>query len=153
MTLHVPLVEKTRHLINAKNIELHEAGRGAAQLLARRRGRRRRGAARALASERLKWYVTDFPERRRCSGTPGVIALPHLGASTGEAEDNCAVMVVDQLRDYLEHGNMQNAVNFPDAAMARESPYRLAIANANVPDMLGSISHALGKRRSTSTTC
>ena len=80
-------------------------------------------------------------------GAPGVIALPHLGASTGEAEDNSAVMVIDQLRDYLEDGNLKNAVNFPDAQMAREAPYRLAIANANVPDMLGRISHALGRRK------
>jgi D-3-phosphoglycerate dehydrogenase / 2-oxoglutarate reductase len=99
-----------------------------------------------LASGRLKWYVTDFPSSALL-GAEGVIALPHLGASTGEAEDNSAVMVVDQLRDYLEHGNLQNAVNFPEAAMPREAPYRLAIANANVPDMLGSISHALGKRK------
>ena len=76
-----------------------------------------------------------------------MIALPHLGASTGEAEDNSAVMVVDEVRDYLEHGNLQNAVNFPDAMMAREAPYRLAIANANVPDMLGRISHVLGRRK------
>src|SRR5207248_6294542 len=99
-----------------------------------------------LDSGRLKWYVTDFPSAALL-GHPGVIALPHLGASTGEAEDNSAVMVVDELRDYLEHGNLQNAVNFPDASMAREAPYRLAIANANVPDMLGRISHALGKRK------
>jgi D-3-phosphoglycerate dehydrogenase / 2-oxoglutarate reductase len=99
-----------------------------------------------LESGRLRWYVTDFPS----SGLLGhekVIALPHLGASTGEAEDNSAVMVVDELRDYLEHGNLQNAVNFPDAQMAREAPHRLAIANANVPDMLGRISHTLGKRK------
>ena len=76
-----------------------------------------------------------------------MIALPHLGASTEEAEDNSAVMVVDELREYLENGNLQNAVNFPDASMAREAPYRLAIANANVPDMLGRISHTLGKRK------
>ena len=83
-----------------------------------------------------------------------MIALPHLGASTGEAEDNSAVMVVDQLRDYLEHGNMQNAVNFPDAQMAREAPYRLAIANANVPNMLGAhLARARASARSTSTTC
>jgi D-3-phosphoglycerate dehydrogenase len=90
--------------------------------------------------------VTDFPSAALI-GKPGVIALPHLGASTAEAEDNSAVMVVDQLREYLEHGNLQNAVNFPDAAMAREAPYRLAIANANVPDVLGRISHTLGKRK------
>jgi D-3-phosphoglycerate dehydrogenase len=74
---------------------------------------------------------------------PGVIALPHLGASTREAEDNCAIMVVDQLRDYLEHGNIQNAVNFPDVVMARESQFRVGIANSNVPNMLGQISTAM----------
>ncbi|HUP09176.1 MAG TPA: phosphoglycerate dehydrogenase, partial [Caldimonas sp.] len=74
-----------------------------------------------------------------------VIALPHLGASTREAEDNCAVMVVDQLRDYLEHGHVANAVNFPGVAMARESAYRVAIANANVPNMLGQISTAMAR--------
>jgi D-3-phosphoglycerate dehydrogenase / 2-oxoglutarate reductase len=74
-----------------------------------------------------------------------VIALPHLGASTGEAEENCAVMVTDQLRDYLEHGNVANAVNFPNVSMARESAYRVAIANANVPNMLGQISTAMAQ--------
>ena len=74
-----------------------------------------------------------------------MIALPHLGASTREAEDNCAVMVVDQLRDYLEHGNLSNAVNFPQVSMARESAYRVAIANANVPNMLGQISTAMAQ--------
>ena len=69
-----------------------------------------------------------------------MIALPHLGASTREAEENCAIMVADQLRDYLEHGNVANAVNFPQVSMARESAYRVAIANANVPNMLGQIS-------------
>src|SRR5581483_7956148 len=68
-----------------------------------------------------------------------------LGASTREAEDNCAVMVVDQLRDYLEHGNILNAVNFPDVRMGRESPYRLGIANANVPNMVGQISTELAR--------
>jgi D-3-phosphoglycerate dehydrogenase len=74
-----------------------------------------------------------------------VIALPHLGASTREAEENCAVMVVDQLRDYLEHGNVANAVNFPSVGMARESTYRVAIANANVPNMVGQISTAMAR--------
>ncbi len=69
-----------------------------------------------------------------------MVALPHLGASTREAEENSAVMVVDQLRDYLEDGNIANAVNFPSVSMERESPYRVAIANANVPNMLGQIS-------------
>ena len=72
-----------------------------------------------------------------------MIVLPHLGASTGEAEENCAVMVADQLRDFLLDGTMQNAVNFPDVAMPRESRLRVAIANANVPNMVGGISHEM----------
>ena len=79
----------------------------------------------------------------RIATDPGVVALPHLGASTREAEENCAVMVVDQLRDYLEHGHIANAVNFPSVSMARESAYRVAIANANVPNMLAQISSAM----------
>ena len=145
VSLHVPLVEKTKHLVNAKNIEAFRSG--AVLLNFSRDGVVADEAVRkGIASGRLRWYVTDFPSAALL-GAEGVIALPHLGASTGEAEDNSAVMVVDELRDYLEHGNLQNAVNFPDAAMAREAPYRLAIANANVPDMLSSISHALGRRK------
>ena len=145
VTLHVPLVEKTRHMINAKNVEhFHN---GAVLLNFSRDGVVADEAVlKGLASGRLKWYVTDFPSAALVK-QPGVIALPHLGASTGEAEDNSAVMVVDELREYLEHGNLQNAVNFPEAMMAREAPFRLAIANANVPDMLGRISHTLGKRK------
>ena len=145
VSLHIPLVEKTRHTINAKNVELMRSG--AVLLNFSREGVVADDAVlKGLSSGRLKWYVTDFPSPALL-GAAGVIALPHLGASTGEAEDNSAVMVVDELREYLEHGNLQNAVNFPDAAMPREAPYRLAIANANVPDMLGRISHALGKRK------
>ena len=96
----------------------------------------------ALNNKRLKYYVSDFPSSI-LAGHPGVIALPHLGASTREAEDNCAVMVVEQLRDYLEHGNIVNAVNFPRVVMPRESPYRVGIANANVPNMVGQISTAM----------
>ncbi len=145
VSLHVPLAEKTRHLVNAKNLEHMRSG--AVLLNFSREGVVDEDAVtKGLSGGRLKWYVTDFPSPALI-GAAGVIALPHLGASTGEAEDNSAVMVVDQLRDYLEHGNLQNAVNFPDAAMPREAPYRLAIANANVPDMLSSISHALGRRK------
>jgi D-3-phosphoglycerate dehydrogenase len=145
VSLHVPLMEKTKHMVNAKNVE--HMRQGAVLLNFSREGIVAEDAVtKALAGGRLKWYVTDFPSPGLV-GAPGVIALPHLGASTGEAEDNSAVMVVDELREYLEHGTLQNAVNFPDASMAREAPYRLAIANANVPDMLGRISHALGKRK------
>jgi D-3-phosphoglycerate dehydrogenase len=144
VTLHVPLVERTRHLINAKNVALMRAG--SVLLNFSREGVVDDAAVlAALAAGRLRCYVTDFPTAALI-GAPGVVALPHLGASTQEAEENSAVMVVDQVREYLEHGNLRNAVNFPEAVMARESPYRLAIANANVPDMLARISHAMGER-------
>jgi D-3-phosphoglycerate dehydrogenase len=145
VTLHVPLADKTRHLVNTRMLEHFRAG--AVLLNFSREGVvDDQAVAKALTSGKLKWYVTDFPSAALVRHT-GVIALPHLGASTREAEDNCAIMVADQVREYLEHGNLQNAVNFPDAQMAREAPYRLAIANANVPDMLGRISHALGRRK------
>jgi len=98
----------------------------------------------ALAARRIRSYVCDFPAKK-LQGHPHVVALPHLGASTREAEDNCAVMVVDEVRDFLENGNILNAVNFPDVVMAREAPYRVAIANTNVPNMLGQISTAMAK--------
>ena len=145
VSLHIPLMEKTKHTINAKNVELMRSG--AVLLNFSREGVVAEEAVKkGLEGGKLKWYVTDFPSPGLL-GAKGIIALPHLGASTGEAEDNSAVMVVDQLREYLENGNLQNAVNFPDAQIAREAPYRLAIANANVPDMLGRISHTLGKRK------
>jgi D-3-phosphoglycerate dehydrogenase len=98
----------------------------------------------ALAAHRLGHYVCDFPSAATL-GHPHIIALPHLGASTREAEENCAVMVVDQLREFLEHGNVSNAVNFPSVGMPRESGFRIAIANANVPNMLGQISTAMAR--------
>jgi D-3-phosphoglycerate dehydrogenase len=145
VTLHVPLGEKTKHLIDGKNIELFKSG-GVLLNFSREGVVAEDAVLKGLKTHHLKWYVTDFPTGDLL-GHPGVIALPHLGASTREAEDNCAVMVADQVRDYLEHGNLQNAVNFPDASIPREAPYRVAIANANVPDMLGRISHALGRRK------
>jgi D-3-phosphoglycerate dehydrogenase len=145
VSLHVPLMEKTKHLVNAKNVELFRSG--SVLLNFSREGVVSEEAVqKGLAGDKLRWYVTDFPSAGLL-GNKGVIALPHLGASTEEAEDNSAVMVVDELREYLENGNLQNAVNFPDASMAREAPFRLSIANANVPDMLGRISHTLGKRK------
>lgn len=97
-----------------------------------------------LGNGRLKYYVCDFPSAKLAKAER-VIALPHLGASTREAEDNCAVMVVDQIRDYLEHGNIRHSVNFPEVLMARESPYRLGIANSNVPNMVSQISTAVAE--------
>ena len=143
VTLHVPLVEATRHLVNDANIGLMRPG--AVLLNFSRDGVVADSAVLdALAAKRLGQYVCDFPSAA-LHGHTQVIALPHLGASTREAEDNCAVMVVDQLRDYLEHGNVVNAVNFPQVSMTRESAYRVAIANANVPNMLGQISTAMAR--------
>jgi D-3-phosphoglycerate dehydrogenase len=103
-----------------------------------------RAIVEALNAGSLSAYVCDFPSGE-LHAHPRVVALPHLGASTREAEENCALMVVDQLRDYLEHGQIANAVNFPAVQMARESAYRVAIANSNVPNMLGQISTAMAR--------
>ena len=138
VTLHVPLLAVTRNLIDARRLAAMKAG--AVLLNFARDGIVDDDAVRAaLDSKHLKYYITDFPSPRLLNH-PGVVALPHLGASTQEAEDNCAVMVVDALREYLEDGNVRNAVNFPNVEMVRESPFRVAIANANVPNMLGQIS-------------
>jgi D-3-phosphoglycerate dehydrogenase len=141
VTLHIPLLDATRGLINAKRVQAMKAG--SVLLNFARDGIVDEDAVLAgLAGKHLHNYVCDFPTNKT-QANPGVIALPHLGASTQEAEDNCAVMVAEQLRDYLEHGNVVNTVNFPNLTMPRESAYRLAIANANVPNMLGQISSTL----------
>jgi D-3-phosphoglycerate dehydrogenase len=143
VTLHVPLLDATRNLIDSKHVAAMKSG---AVLLnfARDAIVDEDAVLAGLASKHLRCYVCDFPTSKT-QGNPGVIALPHLGASTQEAEDNCAVMAVEQLRDYLEHGNVINTVNFPSLTMPRESTFRAAIANANVPNMLGQISTALAK--------
>jgi D-3-phosphoglycerate dehydrogenase / 2-oxoglutarate reductase len=138
VTLHVPLVAATRHLVNASNLGSMKAG--AVLLNFSREGVVEDAAVlAALDKKQLGMYVCDFPNAA-LHAHPRVVALPHLGASTREAEENCAVMVAMQLRDFMEHGNVANAVNFPAVNMARESAYRVAIANANVPNMLGQIS-------------
>jgi D-3-phosphoglycerate dehydrogenase len=143
VTLHVPLLDVTRNMISAERIRLMKSE--AVLLNFARDGIVNDDAVlEALAAKRLSYYVCDFPAQK-LQGHPQVVALPHLGASTGEAEDNSAIMVVDQVRDFLENGNIQNAVNFPEVVMARESPFRLAIANANVPNMVGQISTAMAQ--------
>jgi D-3-phosphoglycerate dehydrogenase len=143
VSLHVPLVQATRHLVNADNIGLVRPG--TVLLNFSREGVVDDAAVLgALDRQHLGWYVCDFPSGH-INTHQRIIALPHLGASTREAEENCALMVVDQLRDFLEHGNVANSVNFPAVAMARESNYRCAIANTNVPNMLGQISTAMAR--------
>jgi D-3-phosphoglycerate dehydrogenase len=143
VTLHLPLLDVTRGLISAERLKLMK--HGAILLNFSRDGIVDNDAVlEALHAKRLRYYVCDFPAKKLLS-EPHVVALPHLGASTREAEENCAVMVVDQVRDFLEHGNIRNAVNFPDVAMERESPFRIGIANANVPNMVGQISTAMAQ--------
>ena len=141
VTVHVPLLASTRNLINAERLALMKSN-GVLLNFARDGVADTDAVLAAIEAKRLRWYVCDFPSAK-LQGHPHVVALPHLGASTREAEDNCAVMVANQVRDYLENGNILNAVNFPDVVMARESPYRVGIANANVPNMLGQISTAM----------
>jgi D-3-phosphoglycerate dehydrogenase len=143
VTLHVPLVEATRGLVSGSNLGTMRSG--AVLLNFSREGVVDNSAVlAALESRHLGWYVCDFPHPL-LNAHERVLALPHLGASTCEAEDNSALMVVDQLRDFLEHGNVSRSVNFPEVTMARESPWRVAIANANVPNMLGQISTTMAQ--------
>ncbi len=141
VSLHVPLVDATRNLINAQRIG---AMRSNAVLLnfAREGVVDNAAVIEALDANKLHAYICDFPANA-LKGHARVVALPHLGASTEEAEENCAVMVAEQLADYLENGNILNSVNFPNVAMGRESGFRIGIANANVPNMVGQISAAL----------
>jgi D-3-phosphoglycerate dehydrogenase / 2-oxoglutarate reductase len=142
VSLHVPLNDHTRGMINADRLRLMK--KGMVLLNFSREGIIDEAAVRAaLDSSKLHAYVCDFPTNA-LKNHARVVALPHLGASTSEAEDNCAIMVADQLRDYLENGNVRNSVNFPEAIMPRvEGMTRLAIVNANVPNMVGQISTML----------
>ena len=142
VTFHVPLVDATRHMINAERLKtmrdnvviLNFARNGIIDDEA---------VSAAIKEGKVYAYVCDFPSNL-LKNHERVIALPHLGASTKEAEDNCAIMVAEQLRDYLENGNVKNSVNFPEVQMARsEGGHRVAIVNSNVPNMVGQISSAL----------
>jgi D-3-phosphoglycerate dehydrogenase / 2-oxoglutarate reductase len=141
LTLHVPLVDETRGLIDARGIGQMKAG---AVVLNFSRGGvvDETAILEALETGQMSKYVCDFPAPHLAQQS-GVILLPHLGASTREAEENCAVMVAEQVRDYLLDGIIRNSVNFPDVIMPRESVFRVAIANANVPNMVGGISHEM----------
>jgi D-3-phosphoglycerate dehydrogenase / 2-oxoglutarate reductase len=141
VTCHVPLVDATRNLVNADRIAL--MNKGAVLINFARGGVVDDDAAiAALDSGKLHAYVTDFPTPELIAH-PKVTALPHLGASTGEAEENCAIMVAENVKDYLENGNIRHAVNFPPARLPRLDAWRITVANANVPNMVGQISTAL----------
>jgi D-3-phosphoglycerate dehydrogenase len=143
VTFHVPLIDSTKNLLNRKRIENMKDG--AVVLNFARDGIVDDEAVlAALDSGKLGAYVSDFPAQM-LKGHDKVITLPHLGASTVEAEENCAIMVADQLKEFLENGNIHNAVNFPGIRLARIGDVRLAIANENRPDMVGQISHVLGQ--------
>jgi D-3-phosphoglycerate dehydrogenase len=142
VSLHIPLLPATRGLIDARRLAVMRPG-SVLLNFARDAIVDEAAVVEALRAGRLKAYLSDFPSPA-LAGVAGAIALPHLGASTAEAEDNCAVMVVEQLREFLENGGITNAVNFPNVEMARESENRIGIANANVPNMLGQISTAMG---------
>jgi len=145
VTFHVPLIDATRGLVNAERLKfmkdnvvvLNFAREGVVDEAA---------MVEALDSGKAHAYVSDFPTNAT-KNHPRCITLPHLGASTGEAEDNCAIMVADQVRDFLENGNITNSVNFPEVKLARKGTHRLSIANKNLPDMVGQMSHILGTHK------
>ena len=141
VSFHVPLVEGTKNLLNEERIDL--LPEGATILTFARDGIIDEDALiTALEAGKVKYYVTDFPIDDK-KNHERVIALPHLGASTAEAEDNCAIMVANQIKDYLENGNILNSVNFPEAKMPRAGKERLAITHKNIPNMVGQISTAV----------
>jgi D-3-phosphoglycerate dehydrogenase len=146
ITVHVPLNEHTRKLVNAARLSLMK--KDATLLNFARAGIVDDAAViAALDAGRLHAYVCDFP-KRVLKDHPQVITLPHLGASTGEAEENCAVMVAEQLRDFLENGNIRNSVNYPEAVLPRvPNTTRIVIANSNVPNMVGQISTCLAQQK------
>jgi len=143
ITVHVPLTPETKSLFNKER--LSRTKKGARIINLSRSGLVDNAALKAeLASGRLGGYVTDFPEEELL-GVDNILCIPHLGASTPEAEDNCAVMAADQMREYLERGNIKNSVNFPTAELPPTGKTRITVANKNVPNMVGQITGVLAK--------
>ena len=141
VTVHVPLIDATRNLVNHDRLALMRDG-GVIINFARGGVVDDAAVVAALNAGQLHAYVSDFPTPALIEH-PKVIALPHLGASTTEAEENCAVMVAENVRDYLENGNIRFSVNFPETIIPRLGAYRITVANANVPNMVGQISTCL----------
>ena len=138
VTLHVPLVDGTRYLVNAERLALLNDG---AVLVNFARGGvvDNDAVISALDSGKLHAFVTDFPTPELIAH-PKAVTLPHLGACTAEAEENCAIMVTENVKEYLENGNIRFSVNFPESRLPRLDAWRITLANANVPNMVGQIS-------------
>jgi D-3-phosphoglycerate dehydrogenase / 2-oxoglutarate reductase len=145
VTVHVPLNDKTQKLLNAERIQLMRSG---AILLnfAREEIVDNQALVAALSSGKLHNYVCDFPNNL-LKNNPRVICLPHLGASTSEAEENCAVMAAQQIKQYLELGQIKNSVNFPTVSMPKSDGFRLAVINENVPNMVAQISTVISQEK------
>ena len=141
VTCHVPLIEATQGMVNADNLALMKNGSTLVNF-ARGPVADNEAVIAALDSGKLHAYICDFPTPELIAH-PKVVALPHLGASTGEAEENCAIMVAENIKDYLENGNVRFSVNFPECRLPRMDAHRITIANANVPNMVGQISTCL----------
>jgi len=137
VSLHVPAIEQTRHLINAATLRRFRPG---AKLLnfAREEIVDVDAVVTALNEGQLAGYITDFPVPALL-GRNDTLLFPHIGASTAEAEENCSVMAAEQLMDFLENGNIVNSVNFPQTRMARDGGYRITFSNENVPRVLGTV--------------
>jgi D-3-phosphoglycerate dehydrogenase len=145
VTFHVPLNDKTKNMLNTQRLALLK--NGVVILNFARDGILEAAAVEAgLKSKKIFAYVTDFPSPA-LANHPNVISLPHLGASTREAEENCAVMIVKAVRDFLEQGTINNSVNFPAIMMPPGSGYRLLVTNANVPNMVAQISSVLARAK------
>jgi D-3-phosphoglycerate dehydrogenase / 2-oxoglutarate reductase len=146
ITVHVPLNDATLGLVNARRLALMKQG-GTLLNFARAGIVDDAAVIAALDAGRLRGYVCDFPNNA-LKDHPRVVTLPHLGASTGEAEENCAIMAAEQLREFLENGNVRNSVNYPEAVLPRlPGTTRIGVANRNVPNMVGQISTALAQHR------
>lgn len=143
ITFHVPLIEATKHLINAETLQMMKDNVVILNF-ARDGIVDDEAVVAALESGKVYSYVCDFPSNL-LKDNPRVVVLPHLGASTREAEENCAIMVANQVRDYLENGIILNSVNLPNVKLERKGVARIAMMAKNVPDMLGQLSHILGK--------
>ncbi|MBX2843536.1 MAG: phosphoglycerate dehydrogenase [Flammeovirgaceae bacterium] len=143
LTLHVPLLDSTKGFLNQEKFEIMKPG---IRILNFARGGllNKRDLFSALEAGKVSCFVTDFPDEDLLKNDK-VICLPHLGASTPESESNCAIMAVDQLKEFLQNGNIKNSVNFPEAEMPRNGGARLIIANKNIPNMVGQITTVLAK--------